>query len=146
MANVFERVKALTRLIPRGRVVTYGQVAAWMGEPRAARTVGWALHGLTHAEAAGLVPWQRVVGKAGPHHGRVTTSCETHSAEFQRQLLADEGVEFDLYGRIDLTRFGWDGPEWPVVVQILGTPGAEVAASGAQAQAPKRPPAGRLSR
>jgi methylated-DNA-protein-cysteine methyltransferase-like protein len=123
MANVFERVKALTQLIPPGRAVTYGQVAAWMGEPRAARTVGWALHGLTHDEAAGVVPWQRVVGKAGPHHARVTTSCQTHSAGLQRQLLEEEGVEFDLYDRIDLTRFGWDGPEWPVVEQILKTPG-----------------------
>ncbi|MBK9231449.1 MAG: MGMT family protein [Anaerolineae bacterium] len=81
MANVFERIKVLTGLIPRGRAVTYGQVAAWMGEPRAARTVGWALHGLTHEEAAGAVPWHRVLGKVGPHYARVTTSCETHSAE-----------------------------------------------------------------
>ena len=113
MANVFERVKALTRLIPRGRAVTYGQVAAWMG---------WALHGLTHEEAAGAVPWHRVLGRAGPHYARVTTSCETHSAELQRQLLEDEGVEFDQHDRIDLTRFGWDGPTWPVLEQILETP------------------------
>ena len=94
MANVFERVKALTRLIPRGRAVTYGQAAAWMG-------------------------WHRVLGRAGPHYARVTTSCETHSAELQRQLLEDEGVEFDQHDRIDLTRFGWDGPTWPVLEQIL---------------------------
>ncbi|MFZ2517254.1 MAG: MGMT family protein [Anaerolineae bacterium] len=122
MANVFERIKVLTGLIPRGRAVTYGQVAAWMGEPRAARTVGWALHGLTHEEAAGAVPWHRVLGKVGPHYARVTTSCETHSAELQRQLLEDEGVEFDQHDRIDLTRFGWDGPTWPVLEQILETP------------------------
>ncbi len=122
MANVFERIKTLTRLIPYGRAVTYGQVAAWMGEPRAARTVGWALHGLTQEEASGLVPWHRVVGRAGPHHGRVTTGCETHSAEMQRQMLEDEGVQFDLAGRIDLTRFGWDGPAWPDIEPILAQP------------------------
>ena len=61
--NVFERIKILTRLIPSGHAVTYGQVAAWIGVPRAARTVGWALHGLTHDEANGDVPWHRVVAR-----------------------------------------------------------------------------------
>lgn len=119
MALVFERVKALVRLIPAGRVATYGQVAAWLGEPRAARTVGWALHGISPAEAAGIVPWHRVIGRAGPDHGYVSTSCLTHSAAMQRALLEDEGVEFDARERVDLRRFGWAGPAWSDVERII---------------------------
>jgi len=78
----FDKVYQLVCLIPPGRVATYGQIAALLGYPRAARTVGWALHALSD-EQAQVVPWQRVVGAGG----RITTSCETHSAPRQRQLL-----------------------------------------------------------
>lgn len=118
MPLVFERIKALVCLIPPGCVVTYGQVAAWLGEPRAARTVGWALHSITAEEAAGMVPWQRVIGRAGPDHGWVSTSCLTHTAAMQRALLEDEGVEFDARERVDLRRFGWAGPAWSDVERI----------------------------
>lgn len=119
VALIFERVKALVCLIPPGRVVTYGQVAAWLGEPRAARTVGWALHSISPAEAAGIVPWHRVIGRAGPDHGWVSTSCLTHTAVMQRALLEDEGVEFDGRERVDLRRFGWAGPAWSDVEKII---------------------------
>lgn len=119
MALVFERVVALVCLIPPGRVVTYGQVATWLGEPRAARTVGWALHGISPEEAAGIVPWHRVIGRAGPDHGWVSTSCLTHTAAMQRALLEDEGVEFDTRERVDLRRFGWAGPAWSDVEKII---------------------------
>ena len=62
-ASFFERVYALVRRIPRGRVATYGQVAALLGVPRGARAVGWALRGI--GARAARVPWHRVVGQGG---------------------------------------------------------------------------------
>lgn len=61
-----ELVYAAVRLIPRGRVATYGQIATLLGRPRGAREVGWALHGCRDAS----VPCHRVVdrnGQLAPH-------------------------------------------------------------------------------
>ena len=60
-ASFFRRVYALVRSVPRGRVVTYGQIARALGAPRAARTVGWAMR-----DCPADVPWQRVVNRAAP--------------------------------------------------------------------------------
>ena len=54
----FDRVYTVVRRIPAGRVTSYGHVAALCGKPCAARTVGWALHGLPDGSD---VPWHRVV-------------------------------------------------------------------------------------
>ena len=61
-AGFFDTVHAMVRRIPVGRVSTYGHVAALCGKPRAARTVGWALHALPEESD---VPWQRVVNHRG---------------------------------------------------------------------------------
>ena len=89
---------AAVRRIPRGRVATYGQVAAAAGLPGRARQVGYALHAL--AADAEDVPWQRVVNARGE------ISLGGACAARQRELLADEGVELDE-GRIDLARYQW---------------------------------------
>lgn len=91
------------RQVPLGKVASYGQIAAYLGYPRHARVVGWVLHDLP---AGTDVPWQRIINAAG----RISTSCETHSADLQRLLLEEEGVEFDQRGYIDLGRFRWEGP------------------------------------
>jgi methylated-DNA-protein-cysteine methyltransferase-like protein len=103
----FQRVWALTERIPPGRVSTYGGVSMLLlGHARAARTVGWALHGLSEAQAE-VVPWWRVINAAG----RISTSCASHSAQLQAARLADEGVQVDAAGRVDLARYGWFGDE-----------------------------------
>lgn len=89
----------MVRRIPRGRVATYGQVAALAGLPGRARQVGYALHALPKATA---VPWQRVVNAAGaislrPMSGGIS----------QRLLLVKEGVRFDARARISLPLFRW---------------------------------------
>ncbi len=94
----FERVYALVRRIPRGRVATYGQVAALLGVPRGARAVGWALRGIGAREAG--VPWHRVVG----HGGRISLDGRP-SGVLQRRRLRAEGVRF-ASGRVDLARHG----------------------------------------
>jgi len=102
-SGFFEEVHRIASMIPPGRVATYDQIAAYLGNPRAARTVGWALGSLP----AGLdVPWQRVVNSqgriSGPHRGR--------RASEQREMLEEEGIVFDATGRIDLDIYGWTMP------------------------------------
>lgn len=102
--NFFRRVYALVRCIPRGKVASYGQIAALLGHPQAARTVGWALSALRGNEVAD-VPWQRVINSAG----RISISRADLTADFQRALLEAEGIEFDVRGYVDWRRFGWEG-------------------------------------
>ncbi|MBI4514880.1 MAG: MGMT family protein [Deltaproteobacteria bacterium] len=105
-ASPFARaVYRTVRLIPAGRVATYGQVAAILGHPRAARAVGSALHWLPRAELD-RVPWQRVINAAG----RISYRGDLYRPDLQRQLLEDEGVVFDRNGIVNLRRFRWIGP------------------------------------
>ncbi|CAN5227092.1 hypothetical protein BH18GEM1_BH18GEM1_00780 [soil metagenome] len=99
-------VYRMVRRIPRGRVTTYGHVAALCGKPRAARTVGWALHALAEGNN---VPWQRVINA----RGGISISKVGLPPELQRALLGAEGVEFRLDGTVDLRRWGWTGPRGP---------------------------------
>ena len=107
----FEQVYVLVRCIPPGRVVTYGRIAHLLGQPHAARTVGWALRGVP--EGSGI-PWHRVVNAAG----RISIAERLSAAE-QRRRLEAEGVRFSPDGRIDLCRFGWVGLTWPEVQVLL---------------------------
>jgi methylated-DNA-protein-cysteine methyltransferase-like protein len=91
---VYERV----REVPAGRVVTYGQVAAAVGSPRAARQVGFALAGLRVRPEDADVPWHRVINR----EGRISGRGEVARAEQQRALLEAEGVLFDGTDKCDL--------------------------------------------
>jgi methylated-DNA-protein-cysteine methyltransferase related protein len=107
---VFHRaVYRLVRQIPRGKVVTYGQVAAILGHPRAARAVGQALRMLSPMLHR-TVPWQRVINSAGhiSHRGDIMRP------DLQRELLEREGIRFSSGGTVDLARTRWAGPkrEW----------------------------------
>jgi methylated-DNA-protein-cysteine methyltransferase-like protein len=93
------RVYEAVRCIPRGRVATYGQVAALAGTPRGARAVGWALRALKGVGSA-RVPWHRVVGAGG----RLSPRVGGGEALQRRRLLA-EGVAFRGV-RVDLRRHG----------------------------------------
>ena len=93
--SFFQQVYALVAQIPYGRVVSYGQIARLLGDPRGARQVGWAMR---HCPAA--LPWQRVVKDDGSIAGGGW-------AEIRRALLEDEGVAFLPDGRVDMARCRW---------------------------------------
>jgi methylated-DNA-protein-cysteine methyltransferase-like protein len=97
--GLFERVYEIVRGIPRGRVMTYGQVARAVGVTRGARAVGWALAALPRSQER-RVPWHRVVGASG----RISPRAGTGPLVQQRRLRA-EGVRF-LGEKVDLTRHG----------------------------------------
>jgi methylated-DNA-protein-cysteine methyltransferase-like protein len=101
-SKLYERIYAVVRRIPRGRVASYGQVAELAGLPRQARLVGYALHALD--EEDGAVPWQRVINA----RGEVSRRSEPGTEELQRVLLEAEGVPFDARGRVDLARYRWN--------------------------------------
>lgn len=88
------------RRIPRGRVLTYGQVARLLGTPRGARAVGWALRALPDDEGH-RVPWHRVVAAGG----RISLRAGP-GPELQRQRLRREAVRFHR-GCVDLARHAW---------------------------------------
>ncbi len=96
--RLFERVYALVRRVPRGRVVTYGQVARALGMPRGARTVGWAMR-VCHDPN---VPWHRVVNAQGKISPRPTTGYQEQQAR-----LREEGIRFDRAGKISLDKYAW---------------------------------------
>jgi len=100
----FEPFYRVARRIPRGKVATYGQVAALAGRPRGARLCGYALSALRNTVHD--VPWQRVLGARGA--GRAGISLrDPVGAAAQRALLEREGVAVDARGRVELGRFGW---------------------------------------
>jgi len=94
------RVKAVIRAIPRGKVATYGQVAALAGDHRAARQVARVLH--SSSEKEGL-PWHRVINSRGGISLRPGRGFER-----QRRLLAREGVPTDRAGVVNLAEYRWE--------------------------------------
>jgi methylated-DNA-protein-cysteine methyltransferase related protein len=103
------QVWEIVRRIPKGKVTTYGRIAAMMPPPGGmdaknylafgARWVGGAM-----AACPEGVPWQRVVNA----QGKISLRPGEASSR-QRELLEEEGIEFEENGRIDLSRFVWDG-------------------------------------
>lgn len=97
--TLFQRVKAIIKKIPRGKVATYGQIAALAGQPRAARQVAWALHTSSDKDR---LPWHRVINRNG-----AISLPRSRGYELQRELLRREGVTFGLRDVIDLEHFQW---------------------------------------
>ena len=101
---IHTRIYAVVRQIPRGKVASYGQIAKLVGSCTA-RMVGYA----RAATPEGMdIPWQRVInaqGKISPHGAGFGSAV-------QRQLLEEEGLEFDAQGRIDWRQHGWPSPDF----------------------------------
>ncbi len=97
---LFPRIYDVVRQVPRGKVTTYGDVAALVGQGCDARIVGYAM-----AVCPDDVPWQRVINAQGKISVR-----PGEGAQKQRMRLEAEGVVFDQRGRIDLKKYRWGQP------------------------------------
>lgn len=98
--NHWQRIYAVIRRVPRGRVATYGQIAALAGLKNHARQVGYALHALPNGSS---VPWHRVINAQGKVSGR----SDPGYVNLQQKLLESEGIEIGVGDRISLKRYGW---------------------------------------
>ncbi|MGH7896386.1 MAG: MGMT family protein [Candidatus Binatia bacterium] len=123
--SFYREVRRMVRRIPRGKVVTYGQLAAILGRPRAARAVGSALRRLS-GPLAREVPWHRVLNAAG----RVSFRDDSWP-ELQREILEREGVRFRR-GAVDLKRARWTGPETVPGTVSVNTRGGRRSGGGAR--------------
>jgi len=94
MSNFFQQVYRLVKQVPRGKVVTYGQIAKALGS-RDARKVGWALHA---NKEENQVPCHRVVNR----NGRLAPNFAFDGPEEQRRRLLTEGVGFLPNGQVYL--------------------------------------------
>jgi methylated-DNA-protein-cysteine methyltransferase-like protein len=104
-APTYERIYAITRQIPPGKVATYGQIAAMVGSCTA-RMVGYAMAALPPDTD---VPWQRVINR----QGKISLRAGSNGGALQRQLLEAEGVRFDSKtDSVDFSEVGWVGPDW----------------------------------
>ena len=104
-APVYERIYAVARQIPPGRVATYGQIAAMVGSCTA-RMVGYAMAAVSPGAD---VPWQRVINR----QGKISLRVGGIGSALQRQLLEREGVRFDPRTEsVDFSQVGWVGPDW----------------------------------
>ena len=96
-----DRIFAVVRKIPKGRVTTYGTVARLAGFPNQPRLVGYALSALPPGTA---VPWHRVINA----QGKLSLEQKGSSSGItQRLRLENEGVTVDAAGRVALATFGW---------------------------------------
>ena len=95
MNPFFERVYGIVEKIPYGKTISYGEIARLLGQPRAARVVGWAMRC-----CPGHLPWQRVIMSDGSVTGG-------EFADTRRALLESEGVPFLPDGRVDTAASRW---------------------------------------
>lgn len=100
--NFFELVYEVARQIPKGRVTSYGAIAAALGTKLSARMVGWAMNGSSHAKPK--VPAHRVVNRngmlTGKHHFNPPSKME--------MLLKKEGIKVKNDAIVDFEKYFWD--------------------------------------
>lgn len=99
--SFFEEVYEVTRLVPPGRVTSYGAIAAYLGAVRSARMVGWALN---QAITMPDVPAHRVVNRNGLLSGRLHFETPTRMQE----LLEQEGIAVNEHQVVQFAELFWD--------------------------------------
>jgi methylated-DNA-protein-cysteine methyltransferase-like protein len=100
----------IVKQIPPGKVSTYGRIAAFIPPPpgmseKDYRAFGARWVGRAMSACPENVPWQRVINAQGK-----ISLPKGSGQESQKQLLEDEGIIFDSYDRVSLSRYGWEGP------------------------------------
>jgi methylated-DNA-protein-cysteine methyltransferase-like protein len=96
--DFFQKVFAVAKKIPYGKVTTYGHIAEACGIKSSARTVGWALNG-----CGPDIPAHRVVNR----NGALTGKIHFGDPSLMEDLLRSEGIEFDKNGCVKLDKYLW---------------------------------------
>lgn len=99
--NFFERVYDVVRMIPYGRVTSYGAIAKYLGAARSARMVGWAMNACHGRDD---VPAHRVVNRVGLLSGK----HHFEGTNLMQQLLESEGVKVKENKIVKLEKYFWD--------------------------------------
>ena len=102
MSDFFNQVYEVVKLIPAGRVTSYGAIAKYLGTGGSARTVGWAMNAShTHPE---FIPAHRVVNR----NGLLTGKHHFDSPNAMKELLENEGLQFDGDQIVNFKERFWD--------------------------------------
>ncbi len=106
---LYQRVYAVVKQIPLGKVATYGQIAKIVAGPAQTVTctpsmVGYAMAALPFESD---VPWQRVINS----QGKVSARSSTQHVNVQQQILEREGIVFSESGKVDFAQVRWEGPD-----------------------------------
>lgn len=102
MSDFFSQVYEVVKLIPPGRVTSYGAIAAYLGSPGAARMVGWAMNASHHHPE--FVPAHRVVNR----NGVLTGKHHFGTPNVMKELLENEGLKFKGDQIINFKEKFWD--------------------------------------
>lgn len=103
--NFFNNVWEVAKLIPKGRVTSYGAIANYLGTKSSARMVGWAMNGCHHAKLK--IPAHRVVNR----NGILTGKFHFSPPEKMEQLLKKEGIKVKDNQIVDFKQHFWDPNE-----------------------------------
>ncbi|MFT5890850.1 MAG: methylated-DNA-protein-cysteine methyltransferase-like protein [Dokdonia sp.] len=99
--NFFDKVYGVTKLIPHGRVTSYGAIAKYLGAAKSSRMVGWAMNGAgKHPD----VPAHRVVNRVG----LLTGKMHFGSSNAMQQMLAEEGIQVEDDKIVNFKKYFWD--------------------------------------
>ena len=101
-STFFEQVYEVARLIPKGRVTTYGAIAAYLGAKKSARMVGWAMNGAHNQDPP--IPAQRVVNRSGMLSGKSHFATPT----LMQELLVKEGIAVKNDTVVDFEKIFWN--------------------------------------
>lgn len=105
MSDFFEKVYEVVKLIPPGRVTSYGAIANYLGTTGSARMVGWAMNAAGgHIE---YIPAHRVVNR----HGLLTGKHHFGAPNVMQELLENEGIQVIDDQIIDFKKYFWDPME-----------------------------------
>lgn len=109
----FATVWDIAQQIPPGRVSSYGQIASMIppadyAGPETMRRLAprWVGTAMRKSPRGIAIPWQRVINS----QGRISFPPGSPQAAEQQRLLESEGIYFDRSGKVDLQRYGWQGP------------------------------------
>ena len=102
MSDFFSQVYEVVKLIPPGRVTSYGAIAAYLGSPGAARMVGWAMNASHHSPV--FIPAHRVVNR----NGLLTGKHHFEGSQLMEQLLESEGIEVEDDTVVKFKQLFWD--------------------------------------